>query len=441
MITIETLLSGIIKMPTVTLALGQALTRDLVTANPYYRQIANFVVAFYSERRVLPKSGDWQIWLDGLSEGMRPGVSEALGRIMRTNLDMYTPEFLADQSIEELRSIAARNAAARLSAAPNITPDLLRELAEDVSSITPVRLEGLAALADVEYWAADEISEDPIPTGLPELDRLIDGWRQEMVFVFADSGVGKSIILSNFGVAAARAGARVLHVTLELYTRPTLHRYYRLITEMNRNAFRSEKQVVIDKTKQFLRYAQGSIHVIYQPAHSLSPSELRGLVGRFADMNDGVDMVIIDYMDLMSADPEDRRMSTYEQLGRNTHKCRAIGGEFEAVTLSASQAVRRAAGAQRLRTSDMGDSYEKVRGADIVLGLVQTDEEAEYFQGRLQGLKFRDAPGRGIEIPLFIYRDYMLMASLDHPNSQRIIRELGLVTAIPVEEDEEGDDT
>lgn len=424
-LTIDTFVAAAIRYPAVATTLGPALSSDLVNAHPLYRQIMAFVLEFQRNHRKLPNTGDWELWLSS-QNGQTGGAREALQRLYAVDLRAYTPEFLANESIGELKNIAAFNAVARLNqAGRSVTPETLRILHEQLRAIEPVALTGLADLRDVERWVLPEATQRMIPTGIDKLDRLIGGWQKELVLVMADSGIGKTTFLINTGQHAMLTGHRVLHITFELSDRRTIHRYYRRITESDQNRLRNEVEMVTDGVKHWLRFSRGQIHVLYHKPYEMTTAQLRNLVDQYAQKYGGVDMIILDYLDLMRPASDQSRLSIYDQLGRMTHEARALTIEFDCDLLSATQAIRRANGARRLTQSDMGDSYNKVRGAGVLLGLVQTEEEFLVHQGRLCILKVRDNPGRGAEIPLYINLDLMLIADLDHPNSRVVMKRFG----------------
>src|SRR6185436_18281298 len=103
--------------------LGEALRNDLVVANPFQRRIAEFADTFLQERRKLPATGDWQMWIESLEAGMtREGTTEALGRLMATSTSGYDPEFFAKQAMEHLKRGAAMVARARLMELQTVEP-------------------------------------------------------------------------------------------------------------------------------------------------------------------------------------------------------------------------------------------------------------------------------------------------------------------------------
>lgn len=427
MLTLEQVVAFALRDQTVLDQLGEALTSDLVLANPHYRRLATFANEFLLERRKLPGAGDWQVWLEGLPEGViRDGARDALGALWTVDVSGFDAAYFADQAIGHLRQAAAQVAQARLNAAGQVTPELLATLAARVEAVQAGALRGLARLADVDTWAVPLREDDLIPTGYPTLDRLLGGWGRELWIVFADSGVGKSMLLANFAAAVALRGKRVLHVTLELGVRPQIVRYYELIAQVARREFGGDLDAFKRRLRQWFRLAKGAVYVLEQPAYALTPVELRRVVERAGRGVGGVDVLVLDYLDLMTVERTAAGRGRYEDLGRLTHELRSLcRTPYDLTVLTASQAVRKPAQKGRLTVRDMGDSYHKVRAADGLLSLVQTDEEEQVHQGRMGLLKVRDSGGRGTEVALYINRELSVIQELDHPNTRRLMERLG----------------
>ncbi len=412
--------------PVVLDQLGEALRSDLVLANPFYRRVVTFADDFVLDHRTLPATGDWEVWLDSLTEGMqRDGTREALGRLFAMDLSTFTPAYFAAEALGQLQKAAAAVARARLNDLSDVSPDTFIELAEQLSQIRAGGLQGLAHLKDLDTWVKPVRQDEYTPTGFATLDRVIGGWGKELCIMFADSGVGKSMLLQNCLASAARQGKRGLHITLELGMRPQIHRYYRQLAEASRAEFTATTAAVKKKLQHWFRLAQGEVLLLHYPAYSLDPDGLKRTIERLSRQVGDIDIIALDYLDLLTLPAHTSARHAYTDLGRITHEVRGLCADFDLTVLTASQAVRKPERADRLSMRDMGDSYNKVRGADILLSLVQTPEEEENHQGRLGVLKVRDSGGRGEEITLYINRELALIQELEHPSTIELMRRLG----------------
>lgn len=406
--------------------LGEALRSDLVTPNPYHRRVAEFADEFLLHYRKLPGDGDWEMWLSTLDEGLiRDGTKETLQRIWALDVSGFDPQYFASQALPQLHQAAVTVARARLNEVPIVAPDAIAKLAEELDRIQVGAVQGLARLDDIDTWSRPVREDALLATGYPTLDRTIGGWGKELWILFADSGVGKSMLLQNFAASAAQKGKRVLHVSLELGIRPQIHRYYRAITHMTKGEFTRDTKVVKDRLMHWFRMAQGELFLLEYTAYALDVDGLKRTIARLNRTIGDIDVLILDYLDLLELPRRQSSRNKYDDLGRLTHETRGLCPTFDLTALTASQAVRRPANSDRLTQRDMGDSYNKVRGADGLLALNQTDEEKKVFQGRLGLPKVRDSGGMGHEVPLYINRELSVIQELDHPNTKELMRRLG----------------
>jgi archaellum biogenesis ATPase FlaH len=426
MITIEHIVGFAIRDRVVLERLGEALRSDLVLANPYYRRIIDFADDFMLERRTLPASGDWDMWLESLTAGMlRDGTREALSKLLTIDLSAFTATYFAEQALTHMQATAVQVARARLNQVTDVPLDAFKNLSEQIEHVRLGGIQGLANLADIEVWAHPQREDDLIRTGFDTLNNAIGGWGKELWIVFADSGKGKSMFLQNCGAHIARQGKRVLHITLELGIRPQIHRYYRQLAEVTRADFARNIKDVRKKLHHWFKFAQGELVLLQYPAYTIEPDGLKRTIERVGRAVGDVDVLILDYLDLLTLPRQVAVRRGYEDLGRITHEVRGLCPTYDLTVITASQAVRKPEKKGRLTIRDMGDSYNKVRGADGLLGLCQTKEEEEMHQGRLSILKVRDSGGMGREFDIYINRDLALMADLNHPNTIALRTKLG----------------
>lgn len=420
MISIPRVLASAFKHPKVLVSLRRALTSTLVTANPYHRLIVEFASTFWDQNKSLPLPGDFELWYSGFDDQKKEGLKLTLHEIYSQPPEDWTPEYISKELTPILKDIASRNAVSRLGTMmPAVPPGAIAELADEIRAIEPVTLEGMLALADVGRHVF-QIEEEPrLTTGFPSLDRRIGGFRNELIFVMADTGVGKTTLLVNFGAAVALRGARVLHLTFELSGGNTLKRYYRRISEVEPKTYRSSPGIVVEKVGHWLKMAKGSVHVLYQKAYSLSTEGLEALVDQFVDLHGGVDFIILDYLDLMK--PPQGRGEIHQLLGQMSHTVRDLCFTYESTVMTATQTGRGGHASPHLKLDQIGASYQKAQAADIIISFVQTPEEYEANQARIGLPKVRESPGKGFEHPVYVNLDLMYVADLDHPNTKRLI--------------------
>ena len=404
--------------------LRNAICNELAVSNSYYLQLSNFYNEFYSEHKSLPKKGDIKVWLKSKNEKQRPILKSAYENIISQDISDYTKEFVLNEAVTGLREKATKNAINRMEATGTTSPELMADMLEQINSIKTAHLGNVVDIRDVNEWLPlEDDLELKWKTGIQKLDRYIGGIGSELIFVMGGTGIGKTTFLINLAKSIAAQGGNVLHISLELFDRITAHRYYRRIAEASKDEFIHEYDNVKGLVDHWLRWVDGNIHIVYHPAFSISVSDVKAIVRQYVDEYGDVDLVILDYLDIISADKGYGRMDSWEKLGRMSHEIRSVCPEHDTAVASAAQANREGMDASRLKYRHMAGSVQKLQAADLVFGLMQDDEEQEVNQGRLINLKVRESPGKGQEIPLYIDMDKMFILDLDHPDSQRIIRE------------------
>ncbi|KKN68875.1 hypothetical protein LCGC14_0446610 [marine sediment metagenome] len=435
MITVEHVVAMAIRDMGVLDELGEALRSDLVLANPYFRRIATFADDFVLQHRKLPAPGDWDMWLSSLEKGLHDGTRENLGRLLAMDLSTFTPAYFGAEALKQLQQAAVQVARARLNEAGDVSVDTFVSLAEQVGSVQSAGIKGLAYLNDLKSWVKPAREDELLTTGYPTLDRHIGGWGNELWMMFADTGIGKSMWLQNATTNLARRGARCLHLSLELGVRPQIQRYYRAIAQAERAEFNTGIAEVTRRLKHWFRLAQGEVILLELPAYSLEPDELKRIIERLSRSMGEIDVLTLDYLDLLTLSDRASAKHGYTDLGRITHEVRALCPAFDITVLTASQAVKRPERAGHLTTRDMGDSYQKVRGVDGLLSLNQLPEEAEVHQGRIGLLKLRDSGGRGQEIQVYVNRELAIIQELDTVNTLELRQRLGHMQPVPTKDD------
>jgi KaiC/GvpD/RAD55 family RecA-like ATPase len=225
-----------------------------------------------------------------------------------------------------------------------------------------------------------ELFEDNtvMPTGFPLIDTRMDGLRKkEMMFILADTGVGKSLLMTYIGARVVEAGFRVLHVSLEVSTPRNMVRYVA--------TFEPERQISIHDIQQMrkpeeLVYAMDRIKEQYYGRFYLCdlPTSKGTVedVERLVDQT-GPDLVVLDYLDLMK--PIFRRDRRFE-IAELAQAMRGMAVEKDFHILSASQTNRSGHDTRVVDINMTAEDYDKIRTADDVIGLGQTRIDLERNQ-------------------------------------------------------------
>lgn len=259
--------------------------------------------------------------------------------------------------------------------------DILGVAEKSIFDIIMRRHEGTALkhIADVlpdTYLKIEKLAQlkgsiDGVPTGFVDLDNLLTGLHGgELVIVGARPSMGKSAFGLNLtGYAGLHAGRSVAYFSLEM---PNDQLTMRLLCSdarvdmqaVRHGSLRDEDWVSLASTLGPLAAA----NIYMDDTSGITPSQLRSRCRRLK-MQRGLDMVVVDYLQLMSADGKvENRQNEVSEISRNL---KSIAKELDVPIVALAQLSR--AGAQRSDKrpilSDLRDSGAIEQDADVIMFL------------------------------------------------------------------------
>jgi replicative DNA helicase len=117
------------------------------------------------------------------------------------------------------------------------------------------------------------------------------------------------------------------------------------------------------------------------PSGMLTVSELRRLLERWKAKGTKLDMLIVDYADLMA--PERITESSVENSKSVYVNLRGLAMQEDLAVLTATQTNRQGYTAAVARAEHVSDDFNKIRIADVVISINKTEEERTAKQCRL----------------------------------------------------------
>lgn len=212
-----------------------------------------------------------------------------------------------------------------------------------------------------------------IKTKLDELDNLMGGLRKsDLILVGARPGEGKTSLALNIALAAAEEGRSVLFFSLEMPLRQIVTRLLFSKAQvdagpLNRPGQLSEGDIhrLQNTLRQFDRMR------IYVDDSNVSPVDLRSRARRLRREADGLDLVIVDYIQLMHAtgEGERRRDNRNLEIGDISRALKLLAKELDVPVLALSQLSRAPEKRDyaRPQLADLRESGSLEQDADIVL--------------------------------------------------------------------------
>ncbi|MAU13256.1 MAG: replicative DNA helicase [Anaerolineaceae bacterium] len=243
-----------------------------------------------------------------------------------------------------------------------------------------------------------------VPSGFRDLDQLLGGFQRSDLIVFAGRpGMGKTSFLLTTAMNAARIGARVAIFTMEMGVEQMVQRMVAMETGINVQKLRLAQlnaQEASRFTEAVGRISNFPIFIDDSPA--ISPLEMRTKCRRLAHEH-GLDMIMVDYMQLMNAGKgyENNRVQEISFISRNLKE---LAREFNVPLISAAQLSRAVEQRQDKRPvlSDLRESGSIEQDSDIVMFLYRDEvyNEATEFPNQADILvsKHRNGPTGVIQL-------------------------------------------
>ena len=239
-----------------------------------------------------------------------------------------------------------------------------------------------------------ENNERKISTVFSTHDRHLEGGlaSKELAMVVAPPGVGKSLYLVNQGAHAIYEGKNVLYVSLEMSQDKIAGRFDSVLTEIrNADLKKPHAQLKLkDRLREVKTKTNGRLIIKEFPTGASNVNQLRALLVQLRLHKDFIpDLIIVDYLELLR--PNRMIESEYQAQQRIAEELRGLAVEHKCLMWTASQTNRQARRVNIITDAELGDSYGKIRPADWVISLNQTQEEYDEGQMRVFVIKARDS--------------------------------------------------
>lgn len=277
-------------------------------------------------------------------------------------------------------------------------------------------------------------AERGVPTGIGELDKLLNGLQaQDMIIAAASPSVGKTAFALNVSIAAARSGRRVLFFSAEMSSEKITQRLLcaagRVDMQKLRSGFLARAQV--PRLKAAVDELSGlSIAIDDTPNPGISL--LRSVARSASREQGGLDLIVIDYLQLLEADG--RHENDNIRVAALSRAVKGIARELNVAVLCLSQISREGAKAGSADLYHLRGSGAIEQDADVVLMLARAELEGGYDGIRIDVKKQRNGP-TGTVTAAFCKAEQWI-GDLGYQEPERQMAPMGYSADIEYEEDE-----
>jgi len=273
--------------------------------------------------------------------------------------------------------------------------DSIKRIVDDALKAGTERNMGHDYLKDVEIRMS-ETARDTINTGWEVIDDLTNGGLGpgELGVIISSAGGGKSWCLASLGKSAMLSGKNVLHYTLELNECYVGLRYDSCFTGVPFQDIVEEKE----KVKNIISNIKGQLLIKEYPTKGVGVSTILAHANLAKTMGYPVDMVVIDYADILSPGNHGNNANSYVEQGGIYEDLRGLAGELGVPVWTASQASRSSLDDNIIEAQKVADSYRKIMTADFVISLSRKATDKVSSTGRFHVIKNRFGPD-GLTFP------------------------------------------
>lgn len=218
-----------------------------------------------------------------------------------------------------------------------------------------------------------------IPSGLTDLDAILNGgWHRGQVIVLAARpSMGKTALSLHHATHAAIEGYGVLFLSMEMVGGELADRAIAALGHVHLGNLLTGQMT--DAEWNGVTVAAGRVQDI--PLHVLDRSGLNffqvATYARRHKRKHGLDVLVIDYLQLMAGDSGEKRHSQIEEITRNL---KTLAKELDIAVILLSQLSRKTEEARRPRLSHLRDSGSIEQDADVVLFIHREEVDAPETQ-------------------------------------------------------------
>lgn len=297
--------------------------------------------------------------------------------------------------------------------------DLVSETEREVSNLMqgdigtdPVHISQVSAGVFKEKSEQREqgIETTGIPTGFPEMDRILNGWQKtDLVILAARPAVGKTAFSLELADAAASAGFPTAIFSLEMSRKQLVERRHAADTKIPldsiKNPTRMQDHEYMHYGNTLSRYSK--VPIFIDDSAGLSMSQLRAKSRRLK-AKQGIELIIIDYLQLMQGDKSGNREQEVSGLTRDI-KCLAKELEIPIIALSQLNRGLETRQDKKPKLSDLRESGAIEQDADLVVLIYRPSNEEEQnmditVRGAVEFIIAKHRGGDTGEVHLFFER-------------------------------------
>ncbi len=247
------------------------------------------------------------------------------------------------------------------------------------SSLEHIKYGVTEAIDMMEKLAIDPNANAGVKTGFPTLDKITNGFKPgELIIIAARPGIGKTTLAVNFAInSAVKFGKSVAMFDLEMSALQVAQRFIcatgRVPMDMVKGGTKDQNAwATLFETKKILENA----NIYIDDTTTITPAEILSKCRRLKAQS-GLDMVIVDYLQLMKAEKASKDGNRQQEVADLTRSIKLAARELGCPILLLSQLNRESEKRtdKTPQLSDLRESGSIEQDADIVMFIADRPDE------------------------------------------------------------------
>lgn len=278
----------------------------------------------------------------------------------------------------------------------NRSPDAIPSILQSALSISFSSAVGHSYIEDAaaRYDFYNNV-ESRIEFDIELLNKITHGGlpNKSLTILLSVSGGGKSLVMTHMAAANLRKGKNVLYITMEMAEERIAERIDANLLNVDVDKIKSiGKDAFLTKIDNIASKSHGKLIIKEYPTGAAHSGHFRGLLEELKIKKNFIpDIIYVDYLGICASARV--RMSgsinSYQYLKNVAEELRGLAVEFNVPVVSAGQVNRNAYGSSDMELAEIADSAAIIHTADLILGIIRTDELDELDQVMLKNLKNR----------------------------------------------------
>ena len=361
-----------------------------------HKFIVKETISYFLQYKDLPTLAVFKVKVDSIENDLlKQSVVEQL-RLVYQKISDTDLKYIKEQFLEFCKNQKIKNAI--MESVDHLKSgqyDKIKHVVDIAMKAGMERNIGHEYMVDIEQRMS-QMARKTVKTNWTEIDTLMDGGLAggELGIITACAGSGKSWVLAKMGAEAMKQGKNVLHYTLELNENYVGLRYDACFTGIDFQNIRNN----IDIVKKKIAEIPGKLIIKYFPIKTVSAHSLKLHAERIQTLGTKIDLIIVDYADILRPSQSDRNSNSYSEAGGIYEELRGVAGELQVPIWSASQSNRAAMDEDIIQANNISDSYRKIMTADFVISLSRKMSDKQANTARFHVIKNRFGPD-GVTFP------------------------------------------